>query len=374
LASVDENGHIRLWDLKLMKCIREIEIDQWFHAQVAEFDKAESVLVIGGWHGLIVQGIDRSRCYTKPTSYRGSIDHLKWAPGLRLVISATDYLGEEKPMVRFWNSETLEEVPVKFMKLNDLGKRQDLLDIAATPDGKLLLVVFGEKWAEEDRSCVCAVWDLETGNLTKAFDDFLEQVYYVWLSADGRFIFGDLDSKLLVRKLPALSEKCALQRYSHYTSSVLVNRAGSIAVVRDRYAIEAWDLTRGRKLWEYRNKGMVTCACLTPDECWAVSGSDDHEIRAWELTNGMLLRTLRGHTARVNQMIAYDSGARVISVSSDRSIRLWDLADGSEMARFTCDTAVSSCTLVPSEGTAAPLIVAGDAFGRLHFLRLEECK
>jgi hypothetical protein len=50
------------------------------------------------------------------------------------------------------------------------------------------------------------------------------------------------------------------------------------------------------------------------------------------------------------------------------ALRVWDLKDGKEILTLTVDAAVTACIAAPDNRT----IVAGDSFGRLHFLRLIE--
>jgi WD40 repeat protein len=59
---------------------------------------------------------------------------------------------------------------------------------------------------------------------------------------------------------------------------------------------------------------------------------------------------------------------RAASVSDDNTVNLWNLETGEVLATFTCDAAAHCCAY----SDALKLIVAGDAGGHLHFLRLEE--
>jgi WD40 repeat protein len=59
-------------------------------------------------------------------------------------------------------------------------------------------------------------------------------------------------------------------------------------------------------------------------------------------------------------------GHRAVSASNDRTLRLWDLESGKAIATYTGDGRINSCALTPDWRT----IIAGDALGRMHFLRL----
>jgi WD40 repeat protein len=61
-------------------------------------------------------------------------------------------------------------------------------------------------------------------------------------------------------------------------------------------------------------------------------------------------------------------GRRAVSASMDRTLRLWDLESGKEIAAFTGEGDMLSCAIVPDR----QMIIAGDALGRVHFLRLVE--
>ena len=60
-------------------------------------------------------------------------------------------------------------------------------------------------------------------------------------------------------------------------------------------------------------------------------------------------------------------GKRAISGSLDNTIKVWDLSSGNIIASFTGESSIASCAIAPDGVT----IVAGDASGRVYFLRLE---
>jgi WD40 repeat protein len=81
-----------------------------------------------------------------------------------------------------------------------------------------------------------------------------------------------------------------------------------------------------------------------------------------------LLRTLTGHSGYVNAL-AVLPGGRLASGADDRTIKLWDPASGepeSSQLPFVADAAITALAYL----TAPSTLVAGDASGRLHWLRL----
>jgi WD40 repeat protein len=91
------------------------------------------------------------------------------------------------------------------------------------------------------------------------------------------------------------------------------------------------------------------------------------DLYIWDLYSGQCLGTLRGHTDSVTAVALTPDGRRVVSGSWDLTLRVWDLNYRRELFRLTIDCQVTTCIVAQDNRT----IVAGDAFGRLHFLRVE---
>ena len=59
---------------------------------------------------------------------------------------------------------------------------------------------------------------------------------------------------------------------------------------------------------------------------------------------------------------------RVVSASEDKTLKVWDLETGALICTFICEGFVSCAAVAPDGRT----FVAGDAAGRVYFLRLEK--
>ena len=83
---------------------------------------------------------------------------------------------------------------------------------------------------------------------------------------------------------------------------------------------------------------------------------------------GPLIRTLEGHTYRVNAVAVTADGRRAVSASDDTTLRIWDLESGKLFNTFAADSQLVACAVTPNGRT----FVAGDSSGQVHFLRLIE--
>ena len=87
----------------------------------------------------------------------------------------------------------------------------------------------------------------------------------------------------------------------------------------------------------------------------------------WDTKTWELVHTLEDHTAPVTEVSLTQEGKYVISASKDGTPNVWDSETGIVKTGFTGDSALRTCAVSPESKT----IVAGEASGRVHFLRLE---
>ncbi|MGB3548075.1 MAG: hypothetical protein WBA17_13955, partial [Saprospiraceae bacterium] len=111
----------------------------------------------------------------------------------------------------------------------------------------------------------------------------------------------------------------------------------------------------------------VNVVAVSPDGEKVISGSYDKTIKVWDITTGEQLLSLSGHSSFVKAVVVSLDGEKVISGSDDKTVKVWDITTGELINSFTGDSSIECCTITPDSST----IIAGEASGQLHFLRLQ---
>ncbi len=143
-------------------------------------------------------------------------------------------------------------------------------------------------------------------------------------STDGRVIAWDPQNGKQLR---------ALQHGSGAVRAVAISPLGNLLVTAgaDKLA----------RVWQYgdfkpfpaggKNQrvlggytGALRSAVLSPDGIRVAIGSDNGEIRTWEVATGRMLHEFAGHVGSVHALAYLKGTTWLVSVGADRSVRLWD--------------------------------------------------
>jgi WD40 repeat protein len=234
--------------------------------------------------------------------------------------------------------------------------------VALTPDGRR--VVSGSS------DSTLRVWDLESGQTFRILQGHTGRVNAVALTPGGRrVVSGSSDSTLRVWDLESGQTLRILQGHTGRVNAVALTPDGRRLVSgASDDTLRIWDLESGQILKTLQGHiAGVSAVALTSDGRCVVSGSWDNTLRVWDLESGQTLRTLQGHTTGVNTVVLTHDDRCIVSGSSDNTLRVWGFKDGNELVTFTLDGTVTACSVAQDNR----IFVAGDGFGRLHFLRLQ---
>jgi WD40 repeat protein len=235
-------------------------------------------------------------------------------------------------------------------------------EVAVTPDGRYAVSGSSDKTLK--------VWDLASGKVVHTLRGHRGEVGAVAVTPDGHCaVSGSKDTTLKVWDLASGKVVHTLRGHRSWVRMVAVTPDGRNVVSASQDGpLKVWDLASGRPAHTLRgHMGAVFAVAVTPDGRHAVSGSYDRTLKVWDLTSGQVVHTLRGHEGSV---AVTGDGRYAVSGSADQTLKVWDLKTGRVVASFVADGWIPACAAAPDGVT----IVAGDAFGQVHFLRLENVK
>jgi WD40 repeat protein len=88
------------------------------------------------------------------------------------------------------------------------------------------------------------------------------------------------------------------------------------------------DASNGNVKQTFQNTGGASSMDISPDGKTLVIGSYDHSVKLYDTTNGLLLRSMIGHTNVVTSVSFSPDGKSIASGSSDNTIKLWNSNTG----------------------------------------------
>ena len=224
---------------------------------------------------------------------------------------------------------------------------EGLTALAVSPDGTGAVSVGSDQTAQ--------FWDLARGGRLRTFSCAVEGEassdrpvsdvvhdpsgrFLVMLHRDGTCRLWDIDGTKF-RTLGRPGDGSPSRRIAH--GLALAGDGTRLAFVVDA-GIETYIRTSGGKdegfVWSaqlpVRPKNHATCAAYSPAGTWLAighGGETTNPIDVRDAATGELLRTLRGHNDRVNEVAFTPDGRRLVSRSTDGAVHLWDPATGAEL-------------------------------------------
>ncbi len=221
----------------------------------------------------------------------------------------------------------------------------------------------------EDKS-VC-VWDVEKGRLIRKLRGHTAGVTSVVVSNDNRYVISaSLDHTLRVWQLDDGKLVHILRGHEGPVRSMLISQLDQrIISASDDGTIRIWNFTVGSESGCLRgHTAPIRHLALTPMGYYVVSASEDKTIRVWDLSNDQSVFELKGHTKEIRQIDVSLDGRLIASAGDDHALFLWDLEEGKRISSFYADHPLTRCVFT-IEGQR---VIAGDAGGGVHFLRIDE--
>ena len=242
------------------------------------------------------------------------------------------------------------------------GHSNSVTAVVVTPNGKQLISGSMDKTIK--------VWNLATGEEKFTLTGHNDSVIALAVTPNGKeVISGSWDKTIKVWNLETGEEQLTLTGHSSPVYAVAVTPNGKKVISgSEDNTIKVWNLETGEEQFTLTGHiSSVNTVAVTPNGNEVISGLGDKTIKVWNLETGEEKFTLTGHSNSVNTVAVTPNGKEVISASGDNTIKVWNLETREIIATFTGESSLNCCAVAPDGVT----IVAGEASGRLHFLRLE---
>ena len=348
-ASKDET--LKIWDLESGQAIRTLEGHaSWVNAVALTPDGRQAVSASND-RTLKIWDLESGK------SIRTLEGHASWVNAVALTLDGRQAVSASYDRtLKVWDLES--------------GKSIRTLEGHASWVNAVALTSDGRQAVSASKDETLKVWDLESGKSIRTLEGHASWVNAVALTSDGRqAVSASKDETLKVWDLESGKSIRTLEGHASCVNAVALTSNGRRAVSASYdMTLKVWDLESSKSIRTLEgHAGWVNAVALTSDGQQAVSASDDETLKVWDLESGRSIRTLVGHAGRVNAVALTSDGRRAVSASYDMTLKVWDLGSGKIIASFTGDSAMLCCAVSPDGRT----IVAGEALGRVHFLRLE---
>jgi WD40 repeat protein len=235
-----------------------------------------------------------------------------------------------------------------------LDKAATPIDVAGTKQGANADAPssgtgFHLRFSDDGRELVCAgsgaihVWDLDANRLKTKFDHDTLDIQEVMLTPDGSAIVAG-----------CAIQASAEEEMERVKGSKPATRSPARIAFLDR---ETGGILREIVLEETHLRGIA----FSPDGKQAAFPASRDDVQLWNLDEGALVETLRGHQQGVNAIAFSADGRKLVTAGRDKAVKIWDLAGRSEIRSLTGHhSAITGVSFQAADGRIASISDEGE--------------
>jgi WD40 repeat protein len=273
----------------------------------------------------------------KTYGHNGAVSAVATSPNGKWLAS-----GGQDHTIKLWDPATGTEL------LTLAGHEGQVTALAFSPDSKLL--------ASSGTDLKIKLWDPATGQEIRA------------ITVAGVASLGALTFTPEAKQLAAWASTGTSSQINFYDPTtgarpkqVVVNGRhpclafsvdGTMAALGDGKAgnVQIWDLDKAQQLggaFRAHMEGGISDLILTPDKKFLITGSDNGEIKIWDLARReMPVQTIKGHPKRINALAIHPDGSRFVT-TGEGVVQLWERASAKELRRWDFGSPVRNLAFTP---------------------------
>ena len=143
-----------------------------------------------------------------------------------------------------------------------------------------------------------------------------------------------------------------VQNITRITGIALSPDKQHIALFTLRYPEQWWlefrDFQNGDLIWDINvGKAAYNALAFSPDGTLIGTGTEEGNVRIWNVENGNLLHTLEGHIYPVRYVAFSPDGTMIASGASDNTARVWQVSNGISLSVYKIKTDVRDIAWSP---------------------------
>lgn len=209
------------------------------------------------------------------------------------------------------------------------------------------------------------LWDPGTGRLLRTLGDGSLGAYdAVAFSHNGEIVAGaGYDGIIRLWRTSTGTLSSTLKGHSRYVSDLAFSPDGQwLASTSYDNTLRLWNLTFSQRLflWQVVNAqathsltnihgGWVCGVAFSPDSRQVATVGEDGTVQVWQVDQGQLLKTLKGHEGTTQAVAFSPNGQWIASSGKDNTVRIWQANTGT----------LSQTLLLKSEATTLSFCSSG---------------
>ncbi|HYV38869.1 MAG TPA: protein kinase [Gemmataceae bacterium] len=321
LASVSDNGTIKLWDLKKAKAIATLTGHKGQVWQVAISPNNRWLASAGVDHTIKLWDAHTGKTLHTLEGHKGEVRHIAFSPdGNQLASASTD------KTVKLWDPATGKE------SFTLTGHQAEVWHLAYSPDTKSHLL------ASASKDKTIGLWDTQTGQEKATLRGHTGYAWHVAFSPDGTRLASaaGADVRHLIKGAGVMQP--AVPDSAKDKSPPISN-----AVDTQDNVIKIWEVARAREMMMLSgHREWIYHVAFSPDGQQLASASGDGTVKLWDMASGQSVATLSSQT-NDSQIPCYSpDGLRLVSANGS-AVSFWDTRTGDQVRSleggddaFTC--------------------------------------
>jgi len=155
-------------------------------------------------------------------------------------------------------------------------------------------------------------------------------------------------------KIEMKSYDLIFRKFSLVFIFCLILAGNSLLTYAEKYEVKMPNIPDGWTVSEFKenessvgkNHRIVTSLKVSPSgQHLLTTGGFDKVVKLWEINNGNLIRTFKGHENQIQSGIFNEKGDLIITGGLDNSVIVWDLNKGNQIHEFKLPNSIISLAI-----------------------------